>query len=130
MNEAETYNAWRGGKLVPGRITLARAYLDLPQQSVANVCGTDAETVDLWEQGAEYPSMAELIDLMALAGLSVQFFTKPVVGPGPLFVVPRCWADERGEMDALCGEFCAPAVQSAVHGWPTTGEGLADRLFV
>lgn len=130
MNTEGAYSSWRGGELVPGRITLARAYMDLPQQSVAYVCGTDAETVDLWEQGAEYPSLAELLDLMALTGLGVRFFARPVEGPGPLFAVPRCWAADSSEMEMLCGEFCAPAVQAAVHGWPREGESLLESMFV
>lgn len=130
MIQSEGYHSWRSGELVPGRFALARGYRDLPQQSVAYVCGTDAETVDLWEQGAEYPGWGELIDLMKFTGFGIQFFTRPVTGTGPLFAVPRCWQGERGEVEALRGEFCEVAVDAAVYGWPRESKSLAHSMFV
>lgn len=130
MTHPETYRSWRSGNLVPGRIALARAAMDLPQQSMANVCGTDAETVDLWEQGAEYPEWDELIDLMTFTGCGIQFFTRPVVGAGPLFVVPHSWQGDKREVDALCDEFCDVAVSAAVYGWPREVEALNQSVFV
>lgn len=130
MIQPETYCSWRSGNLVPGRIALACAYLNLPQQSMANVCGTDAETVDLWEQGAEYPGWDELIDLMTFTGYDIQFFTRPVTGTGPLFAVPHSWHGDKGEVEALRGEFCEVAVRAAVYGWPRESKSLVSRAFV
>lgn len=130
MIQPEGYRSWRSGKLVPGRIALARGYLNLPQQSVAYVCGTDAETVDLWEQGAEYPAWAELIDLTAFTGYSIQFFTRPVTGAGPRFAIPYSWGEERGEITALRDEFCTVAIEAAVYGWPREEESLVQSMFV
>lgn len=129
MNKADVYRSWRSGNLVPGRIALARAYMALPQQSIANVCGTDAETVDLWEQGVEYPSLSELLDLLAFTRQPIEFFLKPVAGLGALFAVPRCWDGSPHEVEALTGEFCILGVQAAVWGWPVEGEALVEGTF-
>lgn len=130
MTETKAYRSWRSGELVPGRIALARAYPDLPQQSVANVCGTDAETVDLWEQGAEYPGWAELIDLMTFTGRGVEFFTRAVSGDGALFTVPQSWQGDCGEVKGLRDEFCSLAVSAAVYGWPRNEEAVPQSMFV
>lgn len=130
MKQPEAYRSWRSGELIPGRITLARGHLDLPQQSVAYVCGTDVETVDLWEQGAEYPTWAELTDLIAFTGYGIGFFTSPVDGAGALFSIPSSWGGDRREAEALRGEFCDVAVKTAVYGWPRECESLSISQFV
>lgn len=126
----DSYQAWRGGRIVPGRIVLARSQMGLPQQSIANVCGTDVETVDLWEAGAEYPNWAELMDLMAFTGRPAAYFTRPVTGTGGLFAVPIVWAQHPGEVDALRSEYCQDAVDAAVYGWPENFFDLPVEAFV
>lgn len=123
------YRIWREGHIVPGRIALARVQRDLPQQCVANVCGTDIETVDLWEQGVEYPSWAEMDDLCEITGMSMEFFARPVRGPGAVFAVPEAWKDDEEELEMLQGEFCEIAVEGAVFGWPMSLDAeLVDAL--
>lgn len=130
MTEALTYHAWRDGYLVPGRITLAREHRHLPQQSLANVCGTDIEAIDLWEQGAEYPSWDEFQDLLIITGFPVEFFTRPVQGNGALFTVPKTWQnDDVLERELLRQEFCDDAKKHALTGWPTTWHRLQRDMF-
>lgn len=129
MIQAAAYRSWRNGEVVPGRIALARAYCYLPQQSIANVCGTDIETVDLWEQGVEYPTWDELIDLMAITGLNSTFFIRPLNGPRGLFAVPDSWADDLDELTGLEDEVCTEAVEISINGWPVNMEDLPDSSF-
>lgn len=124
------YSIWRSGKIVPARIAMARLRGDLPQQCVANVCGTDIETVDLWEQGVEYPSWDEAEDFLAITEVTMEFLARPMRGPGGLFAVPDSWAEEeQQELMVLPDEFCDPAIESAVYGWPTSMEELKHEAF-
>lgn len=129
MDHAAAYRTWRAGHLVPGRIALARQYHALPQQSVANVCGTDLEAIDLWEQGVEYPSWDELQDFLALTRLPVEFFARPVEGPGALFAVPDVWEGDWTEHHVLAPRFCTDAVSIAVAGWPMDRKSLPRAEF-
>lgn len=129
MIPATAYHSWRNGELVPGRLALARAYCDLPQQSIANVCGTDVETVDLWEQGVEYPTWDEFLDLMAITGLNPAFFARPVCGPKGLFAVPDSWVDDADEISGLSDEAIHGAVEISVNGWPMSVEDLPNDAF-
>lgn len=123
----EAYAAWRDGRVTPGRITLALAYAGLPQQSVANVCGTDAETVDLWERGAEYPSWGQLVDLAAITEEPLEFFLRPVEGPGAMFLVPSAWEGGAEPLRASC---CSVAVESATEDVPVTIDGWESAALV
>lgn len=129
--DAETlaYRHWRRGQAVPGRVTLARAYLNLGPQNVANVCGTDAEAVDLWELGIEYPTWDELGDLALLSSLPIGFFMRPVEGPGALFAVPDSWEGDGHERDGLVSTCCQEGVRDSVRGWPRTLDRLHDTRF-
>lgn len=122
-----TYRIWRDGKLVPGRIELAREQKGLPQQCVANVCGTDVITVDLWEQGVEYPSWDELDDLCAILEVGVDFLARPVAGPRGLFTMPDDW--KGSEEMLLMEEFCQEAVDTTVEGWPSTLHDAQSKAF-
>lgn|SRR5699024_1325485 len=127
--ETAVYGHWRQGGIVPGRIALARAYLGLHPQNIANVCGTDAEAVDLWELGLEYPTWDEFTDVVLLSGLPWGFFVRPVVGPGALFAVPDSWQGDGHEREALVSACCPGAVRDSVRGWPRTLKRLHDARF-
>lgn len=125
---ADPYTAWRTGHVAPGRITLALAYIQMPQLAAAYVCGTDAETVDLWERGAEYPSWGQLVDLAAVTGQPVEFFMRPVEGDGALFLVPPAWRD--GGAEPLRAACCVEAVALATEDAPVSVEGWFAAAFV
>lgn len=130
MTHTLKYRAWRQGHLIPGRIALARAHRYLHQDVVAETCGTDTETVDLWEQGAEYPNWGELVDLLEITGFPIEFYTRPIEGPFGFFIIPEAWELGDGfEREALCPEFCECAVENAVEGWPESWEALIGISF-
>ena len=127
MNTTDSaFRIWRDGQIVPGRIELAREQKGLPQQCVANVCGTDAMAVDLWEQGVEYPSWAELEDLCAILEVDPEFLARPVSGPRGLFAAPE---GQSAEGMLLMEEYCEEAVETAVFGWPESLQGLHAEAF-
>lgn len=128
MNTTDSaFRIWRDGQIVPGRIELAREQKGLPQQCVANVCGTDAMAVDLWEQGVEYPSWAEVEDLCAVLEVGLDFLARPVSGPRGLFTVPE--GQEGAAELLLMEEYCEEAVETAVFGWPESLNGARAEAF-
>lgn len=111
-----TYTAWRNGHLTPGRLTLARAYTGLTQSAIAYACDTDPETVDMWERGAEYPSWETWNHLAAITEHPLEFFSRPLSGPGSLYLMPPGW--DRDETTALRANYCEVAVQATTRGCP------------
>ena len=65
---------WRGGHVVPWRITMMLDARGLYGPEVDEACGVQEPTVDLWEEGAVYPTWPQLVALAKLCETTPGFF--------------------------------------------------------
>lgn len=80
QDEAEAYEGWLAGRVVPHRITLALDIRALYGPEVDEACGAKEPDVDDWEAGRKYPTWEQLTLLAALTGFDVRFFIVPKDG--------------------------------------------------
>lgn len=121
--EDAAHEAWRLGKVVPHRITIALGDLEGP--GVDEACGAREPAVDEWEAGVRYPTWEQLLLLAELTGFHVRFFLMPedgeihALGPAVMFVCDRSkrnW-NPRVEIPAPITAFTPEAVAAAVGGY-------------
>jgi len=74
LREQRTYDAWRAGKVVPYRITIALDAQGLEGPEVDTACGGAEPDVDMWEAGTKYPTWEQLKLLAELTGVTPEYF--------------------------------------------------------
>lgn len=84
-DDREAYQRWRGGLVIPDRITLALDMCGLHGPEVDIACGAAEPEVDQWEAGERYPSWEQLRALAALTGCTPRFFTIDNSEPIPVW---------------------------------------------
>ena len=70
---------------LPKRLRACRAAADLTQEAVANVLGVTPDTISNYERGRTEPSLADIVRIARLYGVSVEHL---VAGSTP--TPPRC----------------------------------------
>lgn len=74
----EAERRWRGGYVIPARITQALDLRELYGPEVDSACGVAEPTVDRWEAGEVYPTWPQLRALSRLTGLGERWFTDAI----------------------------------------------------
>ena len=72
--EAEVFQKWAAGMVVPHNITIALDLNDLYGPEVDAALGVREPAVDMWEAGKLYPTWFQLQALSELTGYPIQFF--------------------------------------------------------
>lgn len=76
--QAENYQRWRHGQVVPHRITTALDLRSLQGPEVDRQCHAREPEVDEWERGQRYPRWDQLLALAELTEFPPGFFFLPI----------------------------------------------------
>jgi hypothetical protein len=119
-DEAEAYEAWTQGQIVPYRITQALDIRKLYGPKVDEDCGVREPVVDLWEAGEYYLTWDQLKALARLTGFPVLFFVTPQDGkiftlePSEVFICPP--PKVKLEDKAIVLAFTREAIEATLAG--------------
>lgn len=91
VRDAEAHARWRGGFVIPARITMMLDLRSLYGPEVDAACGVEEPTVDRWESGEVYPTWEQLQALARLCECGTIWFTDsiPWTHMGTVFICDR-----------------------------------------
>lgn len=78
QHREEAEARWRGGYIIPARITQALDLRSLYGPEVDAALGVEEPTVDRWEAGELYPTWEQVQSLSKLTGMGERWFTDAI----------------------------------------------------